>query len=81
MQTFFLIYLILAVAEPDGLSGTEHPAHLAAYARAVDKIDLACYSTFCFCPLRTRDSVRNVQKQWRRNCCGTHKHELSSAQI
>jgi hypothetical protein len=41
MLTFFLIYLILAVAKTNGLLGTEHPAHLTAYARTVDKIYLA----------------------------------------
>jgi len=61
MQTFFLIYLIPAITETYGLSGTEHPAHLAADARAVDKIDLPRCSLFCFCSLRIGDSIRQVQ--------------------
>jgi hypothetical protein len=69
MDTLFLVYLVPAVTETNGLCGTEHPAHLAAYAHAIDEIDLAPFSTFCRCSLRFRDSTSKIQKQWRCDCC------------
>jgi len=79
VNAFVLIYLISAVPIVYGLGRTERPADLTANARPIDKIKLGSFGSLLCRGLCFINRIHQIQDQGRRDRCGTHGNELSSA--